>query len=252
VSYHTAPVAVASRYRTVVHPGDGLRCPEARADGPRTAPGWPGGEPAQVLASGQKPQVTPVPHRSFGRRGATGISLEAPGARGLGEPGPAQSPEFPTADPAQSPDLYRPRYQWMNAPCCRRYGPLLAGFFRRRPGVALRPDQAPRSGRVNPLPGYFPWRGPAVRLRLPHLGGSYVTRSSAGVAFDKPDGPCGLARLRRDGEGPPKLRVFPGECRVEGRRLMIICPYPFCNASWKSCPVLVQVAFGAARCERSA
>jgi len=82
----------------------------------------------------------------------------------------------------------------------------------------------------------------------------------------------------------PKFRVIPGECPVEGRQLMIICPYPFCNASWKSglgrpvdlvrrrsllegegrgevtmvsgpagrYPVQVQVAFEAARCERSA
>jgi len=31
-----------------------------------------------------------------------------------------------------------------------------------------------------------------------------------------------------------KFRVIPGECPVERRQLVIICPYPFCNASWKS------------------
>jgi hypothetical protein len=218
----------------------------------RTAPGWPGGELSQVPSSGQKPQVTPVPRRSFGRRGATRISPGPPGVRGLGEPGPAQKSGVSDGRSGAKSGFVSALLPLDECPRCRCCDPLLAGFFRRRPAAALRPDRALRSGRVNPLPGYFPWRGPAVGLRLPHLGGSYVTRSSAGVAFDKPDGPCGLARLRRDGEGPPKLRVITGECRVEGRRLMIICPYPFCNASWKSCPVLVQVAFGAARCERSA
>jgi hypothetical protein len=32
----------------------------------------------------------------------------------------------------------------------------------------------------------------------------------------------------------PKFRLIPGECPVEDSRLMIICPYPFCDASWKS------------------
>ena len=62
-------------------------------------------------------------------------------------------------------------------------------------------------------------------------------------------GHTGLAQLRRMGWVPSKLRVIPGECRVEGWRLMIICPYPFCSASWKCCSVLVQVALEAARCE---
>ena len=30
-----------------------------------------------------------------------------------------------------------------------------------------------------------------------------------------------------------KFRVIPGECPVGGSQLMIICPYPFCDASWK-------------------
>jgi hypothetical protein len=64
-----------------------------------------------------------------------------------------------------------------------------------------------------------------------------------------PLGHSGLARLWWPGWVPPKLRVIPGECRVEGRRLMIICPYPICSASWKCCSVLVQVALEAARCE---
>jgi hypothetical protein len=83
---------------------------------------------------------------------------------------------------------------------------------------------------------------------VPHLGSSYVTRSPAGVAFHEPYGSCGLAQLWRQGRVPPKLRVIPGECWVVGCGLMIICPYPFCSANWKSCSVPVQVAFEAARC----
>jgi hypothetical protein len=30
-----------------------------------------------------------------------------------------------------------------------------------------------------------------------------------------------------------KFRVIPGECPVGASQLMIICPYPFCDASWK-------------------
>lgn len=93
-----------------------------------------------------------------------------------------------------------------------------------------------------------------------------------------------MSRRRRMCGSLPKFGVIPRECPVEGRHLMIICPYPICNASWKSglgrpvdlvrrrsllreegrgevpkmsgpavrCPVQVQVAFGAARCERIA
>jgi len=32
----------------------------------------------------------------------------------------------------------------------------------------------------------------------------------------------------------PKFTAIPAECPVQGRQLMIICPYPFCNAGWKS------------------
>jgi hypothetical protein len=86
----------------------------------------------------------------------------------------------------------------------------------------------------------------------------------------------------------PKFGVIPGECPVEDSQLMIICPYPFCNASCEEwpwppcrpraaaivaegggrggevpmmsglavlavrCPVQVQMTLEAARCERSA
>ena len=36
-----------------------------------------------------------------------------------------------------------------------------------------------------------------------------------------------------DGRDLAKFRVIPGECPVGGSQLMIICPYPFCDASWK-------------------
>jgi len=92
-----------------------------------------------------------------------------------------------------------------------------------------------------------------------------------------------MTKLSRKGWALTKFRVIPGECPVAGSQLMIICPYPFCDASWKRglgrlvgpcsaaivaegresevpmmsgsvvrCPVEVQVALDAARCERSA
>jgi len=62
-------------------------------------------------------------------------------------------------------------------------------------------------------------------------------------------GHAGVAQLRRTGWVRPKLGVIPVECRVGPCQLMIICPYPFCSASWKCCPVLVQVALKLRRCE---
>ena len=60
----------------------------------------------------------------------------------------------------------------------------------------------------------------------------------------------GLAHsTEADGWVSSKLRVIPVECRVEACQLMIICPYPFCSASWKCCSVLVQVALKLRRCE---
>ena len=88
-----------------------------------------------------------------------------------------------------------------------------------------------------------------TNLQLPKLVGSYVTQSPVDVASHEPEGPYWPSPAAATWVGTPKLRVIPGECRVEGRRLMIICPYPFCSANWKSCPVLVQVAFEAARCK---
>ena len=86
-------------------------------------------------------------------------------------------------------------------------------------------------------------------LQLPELAGSHVTASPREVASHEPDGPYRPSQAAAAWLGTHKLRVIPGECRVEGCRLMIICPYPFCSANWKSCPVLVQVAFEAARCK---
>lgn len=40
--------------------------------------------------------------------------------------------------------------------------------------------------------------------------------------------------LRRMCGSLPNFTVIPAECPVAGSQLMIICPYPFCNASWKS------------------
>ena len=42
-----------------------------------------------------------------------------------------------------------------------------------------------------------------------------------------------MAKLQRMDSTLAKFRVIPGECPVGGSQLMIICPYPFCNASWK-------------------
>jgi hypothetical protein len=40
-------------------------------------------------------------------------------------------------------------------------------------------------------------------------------------------------KLRRMDSTLAKFRVIPGECPLGGSQLMIICPYPFCDASWK-------------------
>ena len=40
--------------------------------------------------------------------------------------------------------------------------------------------------------------------------------------------------LRRMCGSLAKFTVIPAECPVGGSQLMIICPYPICNASWKS------------------
>jgi hypothetical protein len=83
----------------------------------------------------------------------------------------------------------------------------------------------------------------------------------------------------------PKFRAITRECPLRRCRLMIICPYPFCDASWKNgfgllsssrsgtharpwrygrrgvpmksgspvrCPIQVHTTLKAARCERSA
>src|SRR5215469_6224546 len=86
-------------------------------------------------------------------------------------------------------------------------------------------------------------------LRVSQLAGSYATGSPVGVACHEPDEPYRPSPAAAAWVGTPKLGVIPGECRVEGCRFMFICPYPFCSANWKSCPVLVQVAFEAARCK---
>jgi hypothetical protein len=49
-----------------------------------------------------------------------------------------------------------------------------------------------------------------------------------------------VGKERRECGSLPRFAVIPTECSVGGRRLMIICPYPFCDA------------LEAARCERSA
>lgn len=43
-----------------------------------------------------------------------------------------------------------------------------------------------------------------------------------------------VAFLQRKCGSLPNFTVIPAECPVGGSQLMIICPYPFCNAGWKS------------------
>ncbi len=72
-----------------------------------------------------------------------------------------------------------------------------------------------------------------ARLRTSLSGGHAVWRMLSGSYSP------GFARLTRMtdlqkmGATLAKFRVIPGECPVGGSQLMIICPYPFCDASWK-------------------
>ena len=154
------------------------------------------------------------------------------------------------------------------------------GDHRCRPGVASRPIRRARSRyRVSKAPRRA--RGsPGVTSSLlyhRHHGRQQAARLTTGgrIGVTAAQGICGSL---------PKFRLIPRECPVEARQLMIICPYPFCNASCKSglgrpvdlvrrrsllegegrgevpmmsgsavrYPVQVQVAPEAARCERSA
>ena len=151
---------------------------------------------------------------------------------------------------------------------------------RYRPGVASRPLRRARSRSCLSGAARRAHGSPGVTSSLlyhRHHGRQQATRLTTGgrIGVTAAQGICGSL---------PKFRVIPRECPVEAHQLMIICPYPFCNASCKSglgrpvdlvrrrsllegegrgevpmmsgsavrCPVQVQVAPEAARCERSA
>jgi hypothetical protein len=103
------------------------------------------------------------------------------------------------------------------------------------PAGARRPPclDAPRQARTTQeLAGAHP---PQAVLRRPARGH---------LPAGKPRGATGgrppVGKERRERGSLPRFAVIPTECSVGGRRLMIICPYPFCDA------------LEAARCERSA
>ena len=132
--------------------------------------------------------------------------------------------------------------------------------------------------------------GPDVRIvrcarsarRLPSPRRSRgAGRAACPYSIGRP-GHSPMTKLQRMGPSLAKFRVIPGECPVAASQLMIICPYPFCDASWRGasaalsaraaaivaegrerevpimsgsavrCPAQIQVARKTARCKRSA
>ena len=193
-----------------------------------------------------------------GRRSPLAARLAAPlaGPAGLAgcPPGPcmANARRLPSAVPKPGGHRYRP------------------GSRPPRRAVSFPPIEGPR--RAHGSPGV-----PSSLLYHGHHGCRQAARLTTGgrTGVTAAQGMCGSL---------PKFRVIPRECPVEACQLMIICPYPFCNASCKSglgrpvdlvrrrsllegegrgevpmmsgsavrYPAQVQVAPEAARCERSA
>ena len=196
----------------------------------------------------------------------------APSRRGRRADGARRSPRRPAAPAARQGNAWP-----MGGGCPRRSGNTavtetvpawLAARLAAR--SRSRPSEAPR--RAHGSPGVT-----SSLLYHGHHGCQQTARLTTGgrTGVTAAQGMCGSL---------PKFRVIPRECPVEARQLMIICPYPFCNASCKCglgrpvdlvrrrsllegegrgevpmmsgsavrYPVQVQVAPEAARCERSA
>lgn len=103
------------------------------------------------------------------------------------------------------------------------------------PAGAARPSRrdAPRQARTTQeLAGAHP---PQAVLRRPARG-----HLPAGGPRGATGGRLPVGKERRERGSLPRFAVIPTECSVGRRQLMIICPYPFCDA------------LEAARCERSA
>ena len=113
-----------------------------------------------------------------------------------------------------------------------------AGTARKATGDCL-PGRSHRGATENPPPawGRAPGR-PCRRVTEGRrvMGGSPPGRSSRRSAW----GHTPERSARRDCGSSPRFGVIPAECSVGEHHLVIICPYPFCDA------------LEAARCERSA
>lgn len=104
----------------------------------------------------------------------------------------------------------------------------------------------PGLAEINRGPGRpIAWWRPSILYGVQRASAATVAARARREQAVPPCGGCstpvfhGFARLYTDDEvlehdsTSAKFRVIPGECPVGGSQLMIICPYPFCDASWK-------------------